>query len=171
MRQIAPNNRKRNINWRPADPREARWPRSRQGLLPSSSSSLLTVQTFLYPDKTISQTAGKGVSATVCRGRGKVVARKAGKGGDCCVLQDLPPCSTLYSTRIALIWWSNRDGCMAIIPATATAHLPAQPFQNYTVASSLLHHAGHCMTERNIPLNLFHYFTSRVKLAISHGHG
>lgn len=67
------------------------------------------------------------------------------------------------------IWWSNRDGCMAVIPATA--HLPAQSFQNSTVASSLLHHAGHCMTERNIPVDLFHYFTSKIKLAISYDRG
>lgn len=168
MRQIAPNNRKRNINWRPADPREARWPRSRQGLLPSSPSPLLAVQTFLYPDKTIKPNSMERSLGNSLQREREGCCQKSRKKRRL-LRAPRPPCSTLYFTRMVCIWWSNRDGCMDVIPATA--HLPAQSFQNSTVASLLLHHVGHCMTERNIPLDLFHYFTSRVKLAISHDGG
>lgn len=161
MRQIAPNNRKRNINWRPADPREARWPRSRQGLLPSSPSPLLTVQTFLYPDKTIKPNSTERSLGNSLQKEREGCCQKSRKRR-WLLRAPRPPCSTLSSTRkVEQQGWMHGH----------IAHLPAQPFQNSTAASSLLHHTGHCSKKRNIPLDLFHYFTSRVKLVISHDRG
>lgn len=141
------------------------------GAAPIQPFPTLTVQTFLYPDKTIKPNSMEKESRQqFAEGAGRFVARKAEKGGGCCILPGVHAVHLSPGGRRRVF---GRETGMDTCPSSLLLPicLPTPPGNPLLLLPSSYIMQGNAGRKASVPLDLFHYFVSNVKLAISHGHG